>query len=296
MQYTFKSSSKHNHSAFTLIELLVVIAIIAILAAILFPVFAQAKVAAKGAASLSNTKQTTLATIMYSADSDDLQVLHAAMNDTTAPADNTRPWSVLLLPYMKSSNLFLDPLTTAWKAYPTGNDELNNTYATQYAYIYQIHAPVIYDGTNWLSTPSSATALAAPANTVFMVSSRRVGDGGPWWWYGDKIGLDEAYNVGVPFCDTTGYTLNPQAICGPGYKSWGIGSIDTYTGDTNPAHGALTAGVSARKAGQVAVSFADGHAAMMAPGRLAAGTNWNESMNSTSVTVTDQTKYMWDNL
>ncbi|MCZ7579378.1 MAG: prepilin-type N-terminal cleavage/methylation domain-containing protein [Fimbriimonadaceae bacterium] len=34
-------------SAFTLIELLVVIAIIAILAAILFPVFAQAKVAAK---------------------------------------------------------------------------------------------------------------------------------------------------------------------------------------------------------------------------------------------------------
>ena len=33
--------------AFTLIELLVVIAIIAILAAILFPVFAQAKVAAK---------------------------------------------------------------------------------------------------------------------------------------------------------------------------------------------------------------------------------------------------------
>ena len=37
-----------NHRrAFTLIELLVVIAIIAILAAILFPVFAQAKMAAK---------------------------------------------------------------------------------------------------------------------------------------------------------------------------------------------------------------------------------------------------------
>ena len=36
-----------KQSAFTLIELLVVIAIIAILAAILFPVFAQAKEAAK---------------------------------------------------------------------------------------------------------------------------------------------------------------------------------------------------------------------------------------------------------
>ena len=37
----------HIRRAFTLIELLVVIAIIAILAAILFPVFAQAKEAAK---------------------------------------------------------------------------------------------------------------------------------------------------------------------------------------------------------------------------------------------------------
>ena len=43
--------------AFTLIELLVVIAIIAILAAILFPVFAQAKVAAKKSDALSGAKQ-----------------------------------------------------------------------------------------------------------------------------------------------------------------------------------------------------------------------------------------------
>ncbi|MER3495961.1 MAG: hypothetical protein C4320_03630 [Armatimonadota bacterium] len=42
---------------FTLIELLVVIAIIAILAAILFPVFAQAKAAAKHAKTVSNQKQ-----------------------------------------------------------------------------------------------------------------------------------------------------------------------------------------------------------------------------------------------
>lgn len=45
-----------NIKAFTLIELLVVIAIIAILAAILFPVFAQAKAAAKKSSELSNSK------------------------------------------------------------------------------------------------------------------------------------------------------------------------------------------------------------------------------------------------
>ena len=56
---------------FTLIELLVVIAIIAILAAILFPVFAQAKEAAKKTSDLSNQKQLSLGHIMYSSDNDD---------------------------------------------------------------------------------------------------------------------------------------------------------------------------------------------------------------------------------
>jgi len=56
--------------AFTLIELLVVIAIIAILAAILFPVFAQAKQAAKKSGDLSNLNQIGMATMLYLNDYD----------------------------------------------------------------------------------------------------------------------------------------------------------------------------------------------------------------------------------
>jgi len=60
--------------AFTLIELLVVIAIIAILAAILFPVFAQAKEAAKKTTNLSNYKQDLTGSLIYVADADDMMV------------------------------------------------------------------------------------------------------------------------------------------------------------------------------------------------------------------------------
>src|ERR1043166_5016509 len=60
-----------SKSGFTLIELLVVIAIIAILAAILFPVFARAREAARKTSCLSNLKQLGLAAQMYKQDYDE---------------------------------------------------------------------------------------------------------------------------------------------------------------------------------------------------------------------------------
>jgi prepilin-type N-terminal cleavage/methylation domain-containing protein len=69
--------------AFTLIELLVVIAIIAILAAILFPVFAQAKEAAKATADLSNVKQLATAIAIYTTDSDDVNPLGHGIDPAT---------------------------------------------------------------------------------------------------------------------------------------------------------------------------------------------------------------------
>jgi len=98
--------------AFTLIELLVVIAIIAILAAILFPVFAQAKTAAKITTSLNNMKQVSLGLQIYSADYDDVAV-HEYGTSYTAPDT----WVGDIYPYVKNRGVFFD----ATKKVPQGD-------------------------------------------------------------------------------------------------------------------------------------------------------------------------------
>jgi prepilin-type N-terminal cleavage/methylation domain-containing protein len=93
-----------NRRAFTLIELLVVIAIIAILAAILFPVFAQAKDAAKDTNALSEAKQLGLATLIYATDYDDFWPL-ALVGDPTF----WDTWQGITQPYMKNWGIMAHP-------------------------------------------------------------------------------------------------------------------------------------------------------------------------------------------
>jgi prepilin-type N-terminal cleavage/methylation domain-containing protein len=98
--------------AFTLIELLVVIAIIAILAAILFPVFAQAKAAAKVTSSISGLKQVALGLHMYSGDYDDTTVWeYGYPSDPTTDSDpyhSNTTWVGRIFPYVKNQSIFFD--------------------------------------------------------------------------------------------------------------------------------------------------------------------------------------------
>jgi prepilin-type N-terminal cleavage/methylation domain-containing protein/prepilin-type processing-associated H-X9-DG protein len=99
--------------AFTLIELLVVIAIIAILAAILFPVFAQAKRAAKASSCLSGLKQWALAAPMYANDYEDQWVPSFLYQNYATEGKNDGNdldwWDDILQPYVKNRPIVLCP-------------------------------------------------------------------------------------------------------------------------------------------------------------------------------------------
>lgn len=184
--------------AFTLIELLVVIAIIAILAAILFPVFAQAKAAAKKTNDLSQLKQLGLASLMYSGDYDDSAMAfpYAGQWSTSCPGCGSNTtfthgemgawWSDRLQPYVKNKGIFANPTNTDtlfldngyWLPGSTSAADNTNQLANiaagkpdteSYRVTYTFNQFVSHGDANPL-TPGAAsmTAMDQPANTVLL--------------------------------------------------------------------------------------------------------------------------------
>lgn len=134
--------------AFTLIELLVVIAIIAILAAILFPVFAQAREAARKSTCGSNLKQLGTAMSMYITDYDE-QFPHLYGSNVN------RGWAGQIYPYTKNAGIYSCP------------DDPTPAVAPNVKFSYAFNKYLNLTGTGLIGCMTPA--LVAPASTVLLM-------------------------------------------------------------------------------------------------------------------------------
>jgi prepilin-type N-terminal cleavage/methylation domain-containing protein len=161
--------------AFTLIELLVVIAIIAILAAILFPVFAQAKGAAKKTACLASLKQISTAWVLYNDTYDDTLMRTRTGGDGRwyywwGSYDGTtlRPEEGLLYPYMRSKELQVDPVFPSHLRGALGQ--------TGFGYNYAYLSPSSYEPPTYeeVPIPVSGSQVESTSETLVFATSARI--------------------------------------------------------------------------------------------------------------------------
>jgi prepilin-type N-terminal cleavage/methylation domain-containing protein len=178
--------------AFTLIELLVVIAIIAILAAILFPVFAQAKNAAKTTVALAHVKQIGLAQQMYLDSYDDTFFLIRPEGSNPTYSTNQRlakTWKHVLIPYTKNSDMFQDPTNAAGKIPDQASDvrviplsaQITPKFNRGFSYFraFQKTGTLTQDGAPYVSS-----SISQPASAIILLETKDTyPDYGPWIKY-----------------------------------------------------------------------------------------------------------------
>ncbi|ODU54109.1 MAG: hypothetical protein BGO01_18765 [Armatimonadetes bacterium 55-13] len=295
--------------AFTLIELLVVIAIIAILAAILFPVFAQAKAAAKSSACLNNVKQIATAAIMYAGDYDDVTVpcqtwdTEARVNgvQTTKGGHLFNSWRALVFPYMKNLDIVTDPSAPAiykdpnFASAPTANFLLYGNLAMNHMAM----GPSYYNGSTFVPKGVSMTSLGEPAATVYFTEMYNAGTeatseyvAAPAYYWTGMVDAPMCWDTALSGTDANQVDGNVACIW-----NWGKNSgWDTDLG-LSIANGGQTGGLAQRSASGANVSWADGHAKKLSIGALAAGTTFqvNQDANNTHFVIANISKYVWDN-
>jgi prepilin-type N-terminal cleavage/methylation domain-containing protein len=280
-----------RNSAFTLIELLVVIAIIAILAAILFPVFAQAKLAAKKTQSLSNVKQLGTSMAIYLSDADDYFPQSEYGSTATQPHIT---WAAVMHPYVKNGDMGIVPGGTVPQSFGNsgiyrspGNPRSERTLgSSEGSFNYGVHHSIFannyqHPGTGVANTSMSQTEIEASANTIIMLEKGTNNPGAGWnypWfmdWQNMWVGpiLTTPGNVSTRFRDGIDVYTPGTAVYDPRF--------DTDCGAASAGNWECAAHPRYRFTRTAPAVFADTHAKAMVKGQIKWFENiWVDRRNS----------------
>ena len=265
-------NNARSHRGFTLIELLIVIAIIAILAAILFPVFAQAKLAAKKTVSLSNMKQLGTGFMIYTSDNEDYlpanQIYVQRAGDPAGSCNTQIKWQDAINPYVKDGKDGSNPAETGrydqgiYRS-PAGQPMSGSNYAVQQDVF--MDSPVVpWTGCNADGDPTYKADFRTFSTTQFdnvadkVMMEERGNSGGDWgflqfgaWeWDWASYNYDKATKTAF---EGHGDVTNPAHDCDGGWDAQA--SADTWVSCSMfPRY---------RYANATPFAFFDGHAKTM---------------------------------
>jgi prepilin-type N-terminal cleavage/methylation domain-containing protein/prepilin-type processing-associated H-X9-DG protein len=155
---------KHATHGFTLIELLVVIAIIGILAALLFPVFAQARDAARKTMCMSNLKQQGMASLLYIQDYDETFGMSSYLDLNTFTITS---YFDQILPYIKKNHITICPSEPQAYDYPA----LMGLYHLKTLNNYRYASGVMNPGVVAVSCQTILTQIGIAARPVVAMSA-----------------------------------------------------------------------------------------------------------------------------
>ncbi|AIE84859.1 hypothetical protein OP10G_1491 [Fimbriimonas ginsengisoli Gsoil 348] len=270
-------------------------AILGVLCAILFPVFSAARGAAQRAVCLSNLKNLSLGSRLYTNDYDDHFMPVNHQPNAFANSRTDRTWVQLVLPYVRNFSVFHCPSDNSDRPKPeatydqdlipgdTDSQYYTASLRSDYGYNYQNLTPITEDVNGYSSHPKSVGAVDRPSDTLMFVDSV---------WARDEAGRPTGGGnwLVAPPCryytnrtdSFTGTRFGTNVLVFNAVRGWNVNeesSADVY-GNAWQWHGS-----------NMNVAFVDGSVRSMTLQQLAAGCDVRAAWGGP---IQDPGTYVWD--